>query len=231
VAALALGVGPARAAGPAADPRRRVWRHPAGGRVVLEPFAHRVSRVGRWRFDAAGPGSGQLNRPLGAAVAPDGRVFVANTGNDEVLVLGADGALLESFGGLGGPRDLAFAPDGRLAVVETRRRRVSLLDADGRATAVLDEGLYGPVAVAFDAEGRALVADMGAQRVVRFDDAGRPDGAIALAARPRGLACVDGRVYVAVGDEVRRLDDGAAWHAGGPALALSFDGSLRVMTT
>lgn len=236
VAALALGVPLPAVAAPRHSPGRRARRHPDGGLIVLEPFENRLSYqvrgAVRWAHTEAGPAPGQLNRPYGMAIAPDGLIAVANTGNDEVLLFRADGGLLARHGGLAGPRDVAWDARGRLAVVETRLRRVTVLAA-GRPVAEWRDGLLGPVAVAFAPDGTALVADVSSAAVHRFAPDGRALGACVLGGRVRGVAVDDrGRAWVAVDDRVVPLDGAGGWRAGAPALALDFDGLvLRAMTT
>lgn len=51
-----------------------------------------------------GPGEGEhptFNRPLGAAFGPDGRIYVADTGNNRVCVFDSEGKFLFEFGGQG----------------------------------------------------------------------------------------------------------------------------------
>ena len=62
-------------------------------------------------------------KPVGLSVHPDGRVFVADTHYNRVLVFDRDGKELARFGGYGKepghfiyPTDIAFGNDGRIYV-------------------------------------------------------------------------------------------------------------------
>lgn len=51
-----------------------------------------------------GPGTGddpRFDRPLAAAFAPDGRIYVADSGNNRVVVFDEEGRYVSQFGGLG----------------------------------------------------------------------------------------------------------------------------------
>lgn len=51
-----------------------------------------------------GPGTGdhpRFDRPMGAAFAPDGTIYVADSGNDRICVFDEDGSFIREFGGHG----------------------------------------------------------------------------------------------------------------------------------
>src|SRR5262245_50618590 len=107
----------------------------------------------------------------------DGELYLVNSGNDEVLVLDASGAVVRRWGQRGAapgqfdflrnPSDpssalggVAVAPDGTVYVVESGNRRVQHLDADGSSIAVWGEQGRGdgqfvePIGVAVDHAGQ-----------------------------------------------------------------------------
>ncbi len=154
-------------------------------------------------FDGAGTATGALAMPRGLAVDEWDRVYVADTGNDRVLVLQArteGGAItlvpLYAIGGLAAPHDVAFsdggtpfvAGDDALVVAETGRNRVALValeSAGPRVAARLGDlgsgaGRFaGPMAVAFGRANGAstpdvYVADAHNRRIVHLRlDGGR----------------------------------------------------------
>lgn len=90
-----------------------------------------------------GPGHADMY-PSGLDVGPDGTLFVADTGDDEIHAYSSTGTLLWTTGSRGpkaegrfsNPRDVAYH-DGRVYVADTGYRRVQVLDAaDGSVDTV-----------------------------------------------------------------------------------------------
>lgn len=99
-----------------------------------------------------GPGTGanpKFSRPLGAALAPDGTIWVADTGNNRVCVFDAAGRFLFEFGGLGitkpasgikatwkpgrmnFPTGIAVDEDGTVYVADFYNNQIQVFDAKG----------------------------------------------------------------------------------------------------
>ncbi|MCI0363969.1 MAG: SMP-30/gluconolactonase/LRE family protein [Phycisphaerales bacterium] len=115
------------------DPRRGV--------VYVVDKTARVQRFGfdgvpqlQWRMPEMANG-----KPTGISVAPDGRVFVADTHYFRVMVYDSDGRELMQFGRYGTghgefiyPTDIAFGPEGRLYVSEYGGNdRIQVFDQQG----------------------------------------------------------------------------------------------------
>jgi len=101
------------------------------GRVV------RLDRRGNWKGRT--PPDFLLYSPRGVAVGADGRVWVADSGNNRVLVCDADLTNPRSFGAKGaGPEEfsnpvgIAVGPSGNVYVADSNNRRVQVLDPSGR---------------------------------------------------------------------------------------------------
>ncbi|HKQ59157.1 MAG TPA: hypothetical protein VJY35_14950 [Candidatus Eisenbacteria bacterium] len=148
-------------------------------------------------YDGAGTPLGRLSDPRGMAVDERNRVYVADAGNDRVVVLQATTELavitltpLYAIENLGGPYDVAYSDGGTpfhdgddvLYVAETGRNRVSALALTDRGARPLasigglggGEGRFaGPLAIATGrSEGAntrdVYVADAHNRRIVRL---------------------------------------------------------------
>jgi DNA-binding beta-propeller fold protein YncE len=105
-------------------------------------------------FGSDGEAAGQLSAPSGMAVAADGSVYVADTGNDRVSVFGPDGTFRFAFaagvgpggvctsvcgrgtggdapGGLANPEGVAISGSGDVYVADTGNNRISVFSAQG----------------------------------------------------------------------------------------------------
>jgi len=160
--------------------------------------------------------------PGAVAVASDGTVFIADTGNDRIRVLTSAGVLVTSWGTSGfapgrlsGPEALALGSDGLVYVADTGNSRVQVFGRDGtfvRAFGSLGTGdgqFNRPSGIAVDGpptQLRVFVSDTGNARIERFSSAGvfaekwgskgvNPDQFDS----PRGIA-VDASGYVYVVD-------------------------------
>lgn len=183
-----------------------------------------VTALKQWG-GAEGQADGQFRSPRNVAVAPDGSLYVADTGNHRIQQFDASGNFVRQWGGQGTgdgqfnePWGVAVAPDGQFVYVcDTWNHRIQKFTADGKfvlawgANGVTDgqlgqQGIFwGPRAVAVDSLGRVYVTDTGNKRVQvftpegaavsQFGGAGLVDGALD---EPVGLAIdKDGNIYVA----------------------------------
>ncbi len=126
-----------------------------------------------------------MGRP---AEASDGRIYVPGGDLRHIIVLAADGALLDTFGRFGSspgrmsfPVAVAFGPQGEVLVLDRMRACVLVFDSDH--TFVTEFGklgfrpgqLYHPLALAATPEGRIYVAQgfEGRVQVFRMRELGR----------------------------------------------------------
>lgn len=97
------------------------------------------------RFDLRGNPKGKTTpdylfySPRGVAAGPDGRVWIADSGNNRVVLCEADLSNPRSFGRAGAgaeefsnPVGIAVGPSGNVYVADTGNRRLQVLDRDGR---------------------------------------------------------------------------------------------------
>ena len=84
-------------------------------------------------FGEFGAGAGQLNAPKQMAVAADGDVYVADSGNNRISVFAGDGSFLRTFGGadLSQPGDVALDGSGRAFVADSGHDRIDVFGGSG----------------------------------------------------------------------------------------------------
>jgi DNA-binding beta-propeller fold protein YncE len=129
-------------------------------------------------------GLGELNVPRNVAVAPDGTLFVADSGNHRVVVYDADGNQLTSFGTFGAglgefnePWGIA-ADDEYVYVADTWNYRIQKFTHDGDfvssfgiggtmndGAANMDNVYFGPRAVALRGDNELIISDTGNHRL------------------------------------------------------------------
>jgi len=123
--------------------------------------------VGEWKG---------LVSPEGVGIAPDGRVYVTNTGAGSVSIF-RDGKLVRTVGEYGShagqfarPHDVEVDRDGKVYVVDSGNHRVQVFDAEMNplASSGGELGLNEPKYLAFDGE-RIWLADENNHRLLLLD--------------------------------------------------------------
>lgn len=157
-----------------------------------------------------------FRRPTGLAAGPD-RLYVVDTLQNRVVVLGLDGRPIGAFGTQGTaagqfnyPTNVARGADGRVYVTDSMNFRVQVFDADGQFLSMfghLGDGsgdFNRPKGVSVDSDGHVYVVE-GLNDVVQifdgdgrllldFGESGNGPGQFWL---PSGIAIVNDIVYVA----------------------------------
>ena len=159
----------------------------------------------------------QLSQPYGVSVAPDGNLYISDSGNSRVRRISVDGIIttiagtgrISSFGGDGapatladlfGPTDMAFTPDGSFYVSDTSNVRVRFIGTDGIINTVAGTG------------------------VSAFSGDGGPAAQAVLNA-PAGVAVApDGSLYIADYQRVRRVTSALPGFSANDLVLTSDDG-------
>ena len=233
----------------------------AGALYVADTYNHRIRKVtaagvittvaGMGEAGFAGDGgsgaAAMLAYPTGVAVAADGALYIADTGNHRVRKLAADGTITTvagtgaaGFNGDGGPaalarlnspRDVAVTDDGALYIVDRENRRIRLVDADGLIRTVAGTGSSG-----FNGDrGDATQATLRAPYGVALDSRGNLYIADTFNHRIRKVTPAGGITTVAGSERFGFSGDG--WPAGQAALhyplgvAVDIAGNLYVADT
>ncbi len=162
--------GKGRASEPAAGAGRR---REDVERRRLPIFDHRSHRADHDLGPMSVERRRQLHYPEGVVALPDGRMVVADTGNDRLLV----GHLTEDLTGcvldhpielFEEPTGLVHAGDDRIVVVERAGHRLWLMDlATGQRDLVTDR-LERPTGCSLDADGSLVVTDPAANQLFRI---------------------------------------------------------------
>ncbi|MGH8502939.1 MAG: NHL repeat-containing protein [Gammaproteobacteria bacterium] len=136
-----------------------------------------------------------LNKPGGVAAAADGTLYVADTYNQRVLHLTANGRILNQWGGgeepdaspgqFSYPTDVAVTDDGTLFVADGYNDRVQVFDPKGQFLrkwgGPFAANIYGPfngwfitvTSIALGPRGNVFVADFYNDRVQKFTPEGQ----------------------------------------------------------
>lgn len=192
-----------------------------------DPYADKLSILTPDQFiGQAGTGEGQFTTPRSMAIAPDGSIYVADSGNNRIEHFAANGTYLGMWGVSGDidsgnapggsfkePWGIAVGPDGSVYVADTWNFRIQKFSADGRfitmwgiaGQAETPDSFWGPRGIAVDKMGHVYVTDTGNKRVVVFDQDGNYITQFGSAGvgdgqldEPVGIAVdSDGSVYVA----------------------------------
>jgi sugar lactone lactonase YvrE len=142
---------------------------------------------------STGTQPGQFQNPRDLALASDGTLYVADTMNNRIQHLAADGSVLQIWGAFadisqgeapGGtffePWGIAVGTDSSVYVADTWNHRIQKFTSDGTfvnmwgyfGQAETPFAIWGPRDIAIDANGNIFVTDTGNKRIVVYDSDG-----------------------------------------------------------
>jgi len=113
-----------RAAGPFNQPID-MTRGPSGDLYVTDGYCnsrvHRFTADGKLKASWGVPGKsapGEFHLPHSVAIAPDGKLYVADRANRRIQIFSADGEFIGMWTGMGGPNDIARDRNGIFYICE-----------------------------------------------------------------------------------------------------------------
>jgi uncharacterized protein (TIGR03663 family) len=175
------------------DVSNQIWKFGvpmSEAEVLVDPYKKSIEVLPSLAIENLG-----LNQPRGIAVANDGTLYIADSGNHRVLHITSNGELLHEWGSGGDfssqtgmdvgyfnqPWGLAVDGDGYVYVADTWNHRIQKFTAEGSfITAwgyfnnlITDPfGMWGPRDIVLDQDGFLLVSDTGNKRITIFDTDG-----------------------------------------------------------
>jgi uncharacterized protein (TIGR03663 family) len=215
------------------DIAAQVWNLGIGEGSVQNPLQELETNVcnANWQLLAAqvvmgtaGTGPGQLGRPVGLSVAPNGTVYIAEETNNRISAFSADGQFERALNQenqllLTRPNSVAVGPDGNLYIADTWNYQIQVISPEGESLRRWGErgefgtgaqtdpvyGFWGPRDVVVDAQGQVYVSDTGNKRIRVYTsdgqflrDIGSGGSGPGQLDEPSGLALhPDGRLFVA----------------------------------
>ncbi len=174
------------------DVAAKIWEY--GAAAVAEESVADPYEKGHIKLNADmaigvnGKEAGQFQAPRVVAIAADGSLYVADSGNHRIQHLSPDGKPIQTWGSFGEganaapgtfnePWGIALAPDGSVLVSDTWNHRIQKFSATGEfisqwghfGQAETHDAFWGPRSIVVDAKERVFIADTGNKRIAVFD--------------------------------------------------------------
>ena len=184
------------------DVAAKIWNYgvgPAAAPVTVDPYEAGTMMIPADQIFGADlyPPLG-LNAPRAIAAGLNEDIYVADSRNNRILHIAADGSLLQEWGTFADntsgnapistfyePWGVAVGPDGSVYVTDTWNHRVQKFTEDGEPVTTWGQYgqpipespetksfFWGPRGIAVDTQGNVFVADTGNKRIAVFDEDG-----------------------------------------------------------
>jgi uncharacterized protein (TIGR03663 family) len=180
------------------DVASQVWNYGVSPTITEEMLADPyegkgISRPADFSFGTNGDGPGEFNMPRDIAFAPDGSIYVSDTGNHRVQHLNSDGDVLHVWGFFADiakgdappgsfyePWGIEVSEDGSVFVADTWNHRIQKFSSEGKfilqwgyfGQGESGDAFWGPRDIVIDSNGHVLVTDTGNKRIAIFDQNG-----------------------------------------------------------
>ena len=209
------------------DVAQKIWNYGLAETPIEDPYKDKIIDLEPDLALGGMPGSPlQFNRPHGLAFAPDGSLYVADSGNHRILHISPSGEIMHEWGTYADaatmdapgrtfyePWDVAVGADGTVYVTDTWNHRIQKFAFDGQFLDMWGyfgqdagtDAFWGPRGIAVDDLNRIYVTDTGNKRVSIFTPEGELITQFGTAGmgsgqfdEPVGIAVAEnGDVYVA----------------------------------
>ncbi|XP_021366421.1 tripartite motif-containing protein 2-like isoform X1 [Mizuhopecten yessoensis] len=131
-----------------------------------------------WKFGSRGSGDEKFVQPVRVVTQKAGNIYVLDTGNSRIKVIGPKGDFVGHLGPLGlenqSGTGLSLTPDGNLALVNWRTKYITVVTKDGELVKKFSNpDFVEPIDIAVNSKGEFIVADNGANKVFIFDGNGK----------------------------------------------------------
>ena len=114
------------------------------------------------KFGTSGGGNNQFLNPRGICIDPEGKVFIADYGNNRIQVFNKDDSFAYSIPCQGNPWGLAFDLQGHLHVAARSLNCINVFIPDGTLVTSYGSGTIStPAGIAIDAEGYIAIGENG----------------------------------------------------------------------
>ncbi len=162
--------------------------------ILADPYEGKnISLPADFTIGTNGDAPGEFNLPRDVAVAPDGTLYVSDTGNHRIQHLNASGEVLHVWGTFADrssgdappstfyePWGIAVDLDGFIYVADTWNHRIQKFSPEGEfitqwgyfGQGESGDAFWGPRDIVIDPKGYLLITDTGNKRVAIFDQDG-----------------------------------------------------------